>query len=156
PSSDTPATAQPRRIAEIVLTGGPSAGKTSALAHLAAKLTEKGWRVLLVPEAATQIIVGGVGDIGELAQRDRDRFLAVEAELLRLQLDLRERFRALAEALGDAKTVLLHDRGALDNLAYMTGEEFETVCTAVGVDAAELAGLYDAVVHLRSAAFATG
>jgi tRNA uridine 5-carbamoylmethylation protein Kti12 len=46
-------------ITRICLTGGPCAGKTTALSTLAEALTKQGFRVLQVPEAATLMMKGG-------------------------------------------------------------------------------------------------
>jgi len=46
-------------ITRICLTGGPCAGKTTALAELTLVLTQMGFRVLQVPEAATILKKGG-------------------------------------------------------------------------------------------------
>ena len=46
-------------IIRICLTGGPCAGKTTALATLNQVLTQLGFRVLQVPEAATMLMKGG-------------------------------------------------------------------------------------------------
>lgn len=46
-------------ITRICLTGGPCAGKTTALATLSTVLQQLGFRVLLVPEAATLLMKGG-------------------------------------------------------------------------------------------------
>lgn len=46
-------------ITRICLTGGPCAGKTTALATLSVVLQQMGFKVLLVPEAATLLMKGG-------------------------------------------------------------------------------------------------
>jgi dephospho-CoA kinase len=46
-------------IIRICLTGGPCAGKTTALATLNQVLTQLGFKVLQVPEAATMLMKGG-------------------------------------------------------------------------------------------------
>ena len=46
-------------IYRVCLTGGPCAGKTTALATITLQLTTKGFKVLLVPEAATMMMIGG-------------------------------------------------------------------------------------------------
>jgi nucleoside-triphosphatase THEP1 len=46
-------------IFRIVMTGGPCAGKTTALATITDKLTTLGFKVLIVPEAATLMMKGG-------------------------------------------------------------------------------------------------
>lgn len=46
-------------ITRICLTGGPCAGKTTALATLSVVLQQMGFKVLQVPEAATLLMKGG-------------------------------------------------------------------------------------------------
>ena len=46
-------------IVRICLTGGPCAGKTTAIASIKQDLTQLGVKVLVVPEAATQLMKGG-------------------------------------------------------------------------------------------------
>jgi len=46
-------------ITRICVTGGPCAGKTTALADLDTVLKQMGFRVLVVPEAATILKKGG-------------------------------------------------------------------------------------------------
>jgi len=47
------------RVTRILLTGGPCAGKTTAMASISQDLTQLGYKVLVVPEAATLIMKGG-------------------------------------------------------------------------------------------------
>ena len=47
-------------IYRLVLTGGPCAGKTSAMARLRGYLESRGFRVFVVPEAATLLFNGGL------------------------------------------------------------------------------------------------
>jgi len=47
-------------ITRICLTGGPCAGKTTALAELSLVLSQMGFRILQVPEAANILKKGGV------------------------------------------------------------------------------------------------
>ena len=43
-------------VTRILLTGGPCAGKTTAMAAISQDLTQLGYKVLVVPEAATLIM----------------------------------------------------------------------------------------------------
>lgn len=54
-------------IKRIVLTGGPCAGKSTALSKLESYLLEKGYVVLIVPESATELIKGGIRPFGDQA-----------------------------------------------------------------------------------------
>ena len=47
-------------VAKVVLTGGPCAGKTSALSKIESYFTERGYKVLIVGESATEIIKSGI------------------------------------------------------------------------------------------------
>lgn len=46
-------------IVRICLTGGPCAGKTTAIADIKQDLIQLGMKVLVVPEAATILMKGG-------------------------------------------------------------------------------------------------
>ena len=46
-------------VTRILLTGGPCAGKTTAMAAISQDLNQLGYKVLVVPEAATLIMKGG-------------------------------------------------------------------------------------------------
>ena len=69
-------------VTKIVLAGGPGAGKTSALAVFSAKLADWGFRVFLVPELATELITGGISDLGAIAARDPVLFCDIEGSML--------------------------------------------------------------------------
>ena len=47
-------------IAKIVITGGPSAGKSTAMSWIQNAFTQMGYTVLFVPETATELITAGV------------------------------------------------------------------------------------------------
>lgn len=141
------------RAVEIAITGGPCAGKSTALTYLTDHLTQRGWRVLVVPEAATLLISGGLSDIGHLAANERPTYLTVQRHLTRLQSALRQQYLDLAAALGAPKTVLLYDRAEPDNSAYMNDSEFATVLNdAIAMTREQVAARYDAVLHLTTAA----
>ena len=52
-------------IKKVVLTGGPCAGKSTAIAKISKVFTEKGYEVLVVPETATEIINMGIKPFGD-------------------------------------------------------------------------------------------
>ena len=47
------------KITKIVITGGPCAGKTTAMSWIQNAFTEKGYLVLFVSETATELSSGG-------------------------------------------------------------------------------------------------
>lgn len=48
------------KISKIVITGGPCAGKSTAMSWIHKALTQMDYAVLFVPETATELITGGV------------------------------------------------------------------------------------------------
>ena len=48
------------QITKIVITGGPCAGKSTAMSWVQNAFTQKGYKVLFIPETATELITGGV------------------------------------------------------------------------------------------------
>ena len=47
-------------VLEFVITGGPCAGKTTGLSKIDEEISEKGWKVIIVPETATEVKVSGI------------------------------------------------------------------------------------------------
>ena len=56
-----------KRITKIVLTGGPAAGKTTLISRILHEFKqEDGWRVITIPETATELISGfGIRPFGD-------------------------------------------------------------------------------------------
>jgi CYTH domain-containing protein/predicted ATPase len=138
-------------IIEIVLTGGPCSGKTSSMAQLVDRLAEHGLRTLVVPEAATMVIGGGIGDLFALAADDRPRYLDIQRQLIGIQTDLRARFQAMARALG-GRVVIIYDRGQMDAAAYTSADEFAALMAQSGANLACWRDSYTSVLHLVTAA----
>jgi thymidylate kinase len=49
-----------QKITKIVITGGPCAGKSTALSKIEKHFTGLGYRVIFVNEAATELILNGI------------------------------------------------------------------------------------------------
>lgn len=133
-------------IAKIVITGGPCAGKTTAMSRIQEEFMEMGYTVLFVPETATELITGGVTP-GACARAED-----FQSCLIRLQLEKERVFEAAAGAMNAEKLLIVCDRGTLDSKAYMKEEEFAAVLQKLGVSEVELRDGYDAVFHLVTAA----
>lgn len=137
-----------RQLHRILLTGGPCGGKSTALARLTDRLSSLGFRVFLVPEAATMLFLGGASLSGA-SEQQRYEF---QKALVKLQLSLEESFLSLAKGCG-GPAVLLYDRGALDPSAYVDAKTWQALLADLGTTQVELRdGRYDAVLHLVTAA----
>lgn len=133
-------------ITKIVITGGPCGGKTAAAGRIREAFGERGYAVLFVPETATELISGGVAPWTCKAPFD---FQKVQ---MRLQLEKEKTFEAAAQAMKAEKVLIVCDRGALDNKAYMSEAEFSSLLASFGLNETELRDQYDAVFHLVTAA----
>ena len=133
-------------LTKIVITGGPCAGKTTAMSWIQRNFTKLGYTVLFVPETATELITGGVAPwtCGSNA--------AYQQCQMKLQLEKEKIFEQGAASMAAEKVLIVCDRGALDNKAYMTDLEFACVLESLGCNEVELRDHYDAVFHLVTAA----
>ena len=133
-------------IRKIVITGGPCAGKSTAMSWIQNAFTQKGYTVLFVPETATELIGGGVAPwtCGTNAEYQKCQ--------VRLQLEKERLFLRAAKTMKAEKILIVCDRGLLDNRAYMNDAEFAEVLEDVGVSEVEMRDSYDAVFHLVTAA----
>ena len=52
-----------KEITKIVITGGPCAGKTTAMSWIQNNFTDLGYHVIFVPECATELINAGISGI---------------------------------------------------------------------------------------------
>lgn len=146
--------AQPKpkqQLTEIVLTGGPCAGKTSSLAYLQEKLADRGIRVFIPPEVPTQMIAAGIQDMAQIVADDGELFLHVEEQMLLMQREQRQRFRELAAGF-DEPTVLIFDRAEMDISSYLGPERFGALLQEHRLTLDDVRDSYDAVIHLVTAA----
>ncbi len=133
-------------IIKIVITGGPCGGKTTGMSWIKDCFEERGYTVLFVAETATELITGGVAP---WTCRNNGEYQKCQ---MRLQLDKEKVFGEAASSMLSDKVLIVCDRGAVDNKAYMNDEEFTAVLEAVGMNEAELRSNYDAVFHLVTTA----
>lgn len=103
-------------VKKIVITGGPSAGKTTAMSWIQNAFTQKGYVVLFVPETATELITGGVAPWTCGSNSDYQKCQ------MHLQLEKERVFEQAAKTMNAGKVLIVCDRGALDNKAYMDSD----------------------------------
>lgn len=137
-----------KEILNIVVTGGPCGGKTTALDELAKLLREYGYTVYLVNEAATELINDGIKPFGE----NKIPLYDFQSLIFDLQFHNEEIRRKAAEICPNKKVAILYDRGILDNRAYIPNEEFQKIIASRNICEAEIIARYDLVIHLVTAA----
>ena len=134
-------------IKRIVLTGGPCAGKTTALVRVIEHFNSLGFKVFCVPEVPTLYSLGGWNYLTP----NRQLYFEGERAILETQLAFEDHFQRMAEVC-QKPVLIVCDRGTMDISAYMKPEEWESITRDAGVDPASLRERYDAVLHLVSAA----
>ena len=135
-----------QEITKIVITGGPCAGKTTAMNWIQNSFTRKGYTVLFIPETATELISGGV------APWTCGTNYEYQVCQMGLQRFKEETFRKAARTMPQEKILIVCDRAEFDNKAYMTEEEFRKILAKMGFTEEEMYAEYDAVFHLVTAA----
>ena len=133
-------------ITKIVVTGGPCGGKTTGLSWIQNAFTERGYRVLFISEAATELISGGVTP---WTCSSRTEYQKCQ---MKLQIEKEKIYETAARGMDAEKILIVCDRGVMDNRAYMSEADFQQAIAAMGANEVELRDSYDAVFHLVTAA----
>ncbi len=136
----------PAKIYKIVLTGGPGAGKTTAIARMQETFQKYGMATIVVPETATELINAGI------APWTCQSMFEFQHNLFRLQTAKEDIYEQCAQINKNPQVVLILDRGLLDNKAYLPEKEFEDILTSENTTEKDILSRYDAVFHLVTAA----
>ena len=135
-----------KQLTKIVITGGPCAGKTTAMSWIQNAFTKMGYAVLFVDETATQLITGGAAPWLSTSNRD------FQLQLLQLQQAKEKAFMEIGKTMKESKILIVCDRAAMDNCAYMSEQEFGWVLRQMNTNKIAIRDQYDAVFHLVTAA----
>lgn len=136
------------RIVKIVLTGGPCAGKTTALVRVIEHFSSLGFKVFTIPEVPTLFTQAGMNYL----TTNKGFFYQGEKATLEIQLALEDKFTRMAQECTEQPCVIVCDRGAMDISAYMEPAFWDAITAEVGTSTPQLRQRYDAVLHLVSAA----
>ncbi|MCH5297622.1 MAG: AAA family ATPase [Ruminococcus sp.] len=132
-------------VIKIVLTGGPCAGKSTAVRYVSQQLDKRNIKNIVIDERATKLFLSGKSP-KNMGNYDFHKLLFKE------QLDEEMEKYEYASALPYDKVVIISDRGLLDNRAYVTQAEFDRYTALYGTNEDVLRNSYDAVFHLVTAA----
>lgn len=138
--------AKEQKIVKIVLTGGPCAGKTTAMSWIQNNFEKQGYKVMFIPETATEFITGG------LVPWELSTAYDFQKGILFNQMVKEDIYLEGAKKMGHDKILIVCDRGIMDNKAYMSDEEFKRLFEEYKVSKSKVMDRYDAVFHLVSAA----
>lgn len=134
-------------VFKIVLTGGPCAGKTTALTRIREHFSSHGFRVYTVPETATILLTNG------LSFRDipTDQLFVAQSSMMKSQIALEDTFENIARSTGE-KAIIICDRGAVDPAAFISKTMWQAILDENNTSQQKLYSRYDAVVHLVTVA----
>ncbi|MBQ6159386.1 MAG: AAA family ATPase [Oscillospiraceae bacterium] len=138
-----------KNIVKIVLTGGPAAGKTTLISRILKEFKQdEGWRVITIPETATDLISGfGIKPFGNCMSMLEFQDYVVADQLHKERLALQA-----AQVVPEPNVLIVYDRALLDDKAYITDAEFEQVIAKFGLTTETAMAKYDAVIHLVTCA----
>ena len=123
-----------KEILNIVVTGGPCGGKTTALDELTKLLRGYGYTVYLVSEVATELINDGIKPFGE----NKIPLLEFQKLIFDAQFSKEKIRRNAALKCPNEKVAILYDRGILDNRAYISNLEFQNIIKKRNVNEADM------------------
>lgn len=132
------------KILKVVITGGPCAGKSSALEYLIKYYQDKNIKVFYINEVATKLINQGIAPWTCKT--------SLEFQKIRMKLQLKKELEIDKQIINcnDEKILVIYDRGLMDSKAYTYGNEFNEVLKELHLNIIEARDRYDAVFHLLS------
>ena len=132
---------------KIVLTGGPCAGKTTALVKIMEHFSSIGYKVFIIPELPTLFLQAGMDYLTD----NKDLFYEGEKATLEKQIALEDKFLQMAKSVKQP-VLIVCDRGTMDISAYMNPVLWNQIISDAKMNNEMLRSRYDAVLHLVSAA----
>lgn len=134
------------KINTIVITGGPCAGKSTAMTWIYDHFTKLGYQVLFIAETATELITGGVAP---WTCRSNFHFQLCLAEL---QIKKEQMYLQAASEMANEKILIVCDRGVPDGRAYLSHDEYQEIMKRLNTNEVDMRDTYDAVFSLVTAA----
>lgn len=123
---------------KLVLTGGPSAGKTTIAHAIAQRFYD---RVVVVPESATVLFSGG------FVRRHYEEGIKLQQKAIYAVQVIQEQLYRTEHP----ERLLVCDRGTLDGLAYWPNGDEKEFLSVMSTDLTKELERYDWVIHLDTA-----
>ena len=134
-----------KTIKKILFTGGPCSGKTTFTSRAEEIFAERGYRVIIDHESATDLISGGISP-ATMGMYEFQKYCVA------LQLKKEEICMRAAEEIAGDKVLVFIDRGLPDDLAYVGEEAFAEILKEFDIKIPEMNSRYDMVIHLVTSA----
>lgn len=134
------------KVTKVVITGGPSSGKTECIYKVKEHFEKLGYKVIVIPSIGTALIQCGIYPWDAV---DEDEF---ERMNLGAKIKLEEIADEAVSNINANKILILCERGTIDVKAYTSNRNFQQICKEYNTSEEELKNSYDAVFHLKTVA----
>ena len=138
-------------IKRIVLTGGPCAGKTSAIKLIKDYFEKENIIVLFIDECDTKIINNGITPYGE----NKIDMYDFQKHVFKMQLEEEEKIENYIKENKDKDIIVLYDRCLIDNRSYVSEKQYNKLLKEFNIDIKEYINKFDLFIHLVTAAVDT-
>lgn len=132
------------KIWEFVITGGPCGGKTTGLSKLEQAFTDRGYKVIIVAETATEVIISGVNS-------KEVPVIEFQRVIIERGINKEKTIRRVANFF-DKDVIIFYDRGLPDSIAYMDKKDYIKILKTHKLSEIMVRDRYDGVFHLITAA----
>lgn len=134
------------KVTKVVITGGPSSGKTECIYEVKKYFEKLGYKVIVIPSVGTALIKCGIYPWDAV---NEDEF---EKMNLGAKIKLEEIADEAVSNINARKILILCERGTIDVKAYTSNRNFQQICKEYNTSEEELKNSYDAVFHLKTVA----
>jgi len=122
-----------KNITRIALTGGPCAGKTTALAQIIEHFSDLGYLVYALPETPTLFSNASIN----FGTPDRQYFYNIEKAVMKYQLQMEDTFLELAHT-APHPVLIISDRGTMDISNYIERTMWQALLDELGLSEIKL------------------
>ena len=134
------------KVTKVVITGGPSSGKTECIYKVKEHFEKLGYKVIVIPSVGTALIQCGIYPWDAVNEDDFERMN------LGAKIKLEEIADEAVSNSNASKILILCERGTVDVKAYTSNRNFQQICKEYNTSEEELKNAYDAVFHLKTVA----
>ena len=115
-----------KRITRIVLTGGPAAGKTTLISRILKEFKQDdGWKVITIPETATELISGfGIRPFGNCVSMLDFQYFVIADQLHKEKLALKG-----AQMVPEENVLIIYDRDEI--LLHRAVDQILHLCACI-------------------------
>ena len=115
------------QIKKIVMTGGPCAGKTTAMVKVIEHFSSLGYQVFTSPEVPTILTKAGMS----YHTTNKDTYIEGAKATFQTQITLEDSFQRMAETL-QQPVIIVCDRGTMDISTYLTPDFWHRIISEEG------------------------